>query len=300
MLGQRWHPVCPAKESRVKLYPTASRHLYGDRIADVRHVSVGEYRTNPHAHDDEYMFLLPRTGQLVLNVESNVAPVRVAPKSFVVVPPQRVHDTRGYRPGQEHVAVYVASDFVAFCERKARRKLACSRISIWSAPLALLDAVRVASDTRMTHEVPLPELAAFRADLAVRTVAASCVEAGLTSAPIPQNRGDAHAEIVRDIQTFLDATLDQPISLDRVAYEFGLSRRTLTRIFREATGESVVDYQSRRRVEVAATLLRAPGMTVLAVATAVGLDSPSYLARLFRQHGYAPPKVFKQGAPDLD
>ncbi|VVD64540.1 AraC family transcriptional regulator [Pandoraea aquatica] len=284
----------------MKPYPTASRHLHGDRIADVRHVSVGEYRTHPHAHDDEYMFLLPRTGQLVLNVESNIAPVRVAPKSFVVVPPQRVHDTRGYRPGQSHVAVYVASDFVAFCERKARRKLACERISIWSAPLGLLDAVRVASDARTPNDMPVPDLAAFRADLAVRMLAASCVEAGLTSAPISPGRRDAHAEMVRDIRTFLDATLDQPVTLDRIAYEFGLSRRTLTRIFRDATGESVVDYQSRRRVEIAATLLRAPGMTVLAVAAAVGLDSPSYLARLFRQHGYAPPNAFKHDVSDID
>ncbi|WP_150590026.1 AraC family transcriptional regulator [Pandoraea eparura] len=281
----------------MKSYPTAPRHLDGDRVADVRHVSVGEYRTRPHRHDDEFMFLLPRTGQLVLNVESNVAPVRVAPKSFVVVPPQRLHDTRGYRPDQAHVAVYVASDFVVFCERKARRKLSCARISIWSAPLLLLDAVRVATGTTArSGEAPPSELWALRADLAARTLAASCVEAGLTAAALTPNRTDAHAEVVRDICAFLDETLDQPIPLERVAYEFGLSQRSLTRVFREATGESIVDYQSRRRVEIAATLLTSPGMTVLAAAAAVGLESPSYLARLFRKYGYGPPKGYKGDA----
>lgn len=277
----------------MKPYPTAPRHLCGDRIADVRHVAVGEYRTQPHRHDDEFMFLLPRTGQLVLNVESNVAPVRIAPKSFVVVPPQRLHDTRGYRPGQTHVAVYVASDFVTFCERKARRKLSHARISIWSAPLLLLDAVRVATETARAAEMPSTELAAFRADLAARTLAASCVEAGLTAAVLPPNPRDARAEIVRDICAFLDATLDQPVPLERIAYEFGVSRRALTRVFRDVTGESVVDYQSRRRVEVALTLLNSPGMTVLAAAAAVGIESPSYLARLFKRYGHAPPNVYK-------
>ncbi|MCI3208045.1 AraC family transcriptional regulator [Pandoraea capi] len=277
----------------MKPYPTAQRHLCGDRIADVRHVSVGEYRTQPHMHDDEFMFLLPRTGQLVLNVETNVSPVRISPKSFVVVPPRRMHDTRGYRVGQAHVAVYVASDFVSFCERKASRKLSCSRATIWSAPLLLLDAVRVATTQPSPDAAFSSELAIFRADLAAQTLAASCVEAGLTSAPLPADRGDAQVEIVRDIRMFLDSTLDQPVSLDRIAYEFGLSRRTLTRLFRDLTGETVVDYQSRRRVEVAAALLSAPGMTVLSVAAAVGLDSPSYLARLFKKYGYAPPNAFK-------
>ncbi|VVE18203.1 Regulatory protein SoxS [Pandoraea cepalis] len=292
---------CPVTQRKrlVKPYPTAPRHLDGDRVADVRHVSVGEYRTRPHRHDDEFMFLLPRTGQLVLNVESNVAPVRVAPKSFVVVPPQRLHDTRGYRSDQAHVAVYVASDFVVFCERKARRKLSCARISIWSAPLLLLDAARVATGTARSSEGPTSELAEFRAELAARTLAASCVQAGLMAAALPSNRADARAEIVRDICAFLDETLDQPISLERIAYEFGLSQRSLTRVFREGTGESVVDYQSRRRVEIAATLLNSPGMTVLAAAAAVGLESPSYLARLFRKYGYGPPNGYKGDATPI-
>ncbi|AJP57814.1 AraC family transcriptional regulator [Pandoraea vervacti] len=285
----------------MKSYPTAQRHLCGDRIADVRHVSVGEYRTQPHMHDDEYMFLLPRTGQLVLNVETNVLPVRVAPKSFVVIPPQRVHDTRGYRAGQAHVAVYVASDFVAFCERKAQRKLSCSRVTIWSAPMLLLDAVRVATmDASASGPALSPELSTFRAELSARMLAATCIEAGLTSAPLSADRMAANAEIVRDIRAFLDATLEQPVPLDRIAYEFGLSRRTLTRIFRDVTGETVVDYQSRRRVEMAVSLLNAPGMTVLGVAAAVGLESPSYLARLFRKYGYAPPNAFKSAGSPAD
>jgi transcriptional regulator GlxA family with amidase domain len=98
---------------------------------------------------------------------------------------------------------------------------------------------------------------------------------------------------VKDIQTFLDSTLDQSISLDRIAYEFGLSRRTLTRMFRDVTGESIVDYQSRQRVRHASLLLQTPGVTVVTAAAAVGLDSPSYLARLFRKYGQALPRSFK-------
>lgn len=273
----------------MKHYPTAHSHLSGDRIADVRQVSVGDYRTQPHEHD-EYMFLLPRTGQLIINVESKAAPLRVAPMSFVVVPPRRLHDTHGYRPQQEHVAVYVASDFVAYCERKAQRTLSCARISTWSTPLPLLNAVRLATETGSREG---GELAIYRRDLTARMLAATCVEAGLTSEHVPLSAAEARRELVKDIQAFLNSTLDQSIGLDRIAYEFGLSRRTLTRMFRDVAGESIVDYQSRQRVRHAALLLQAPGMTVVTAAAAVGLDSPSYLARLFRKYGQALPRSFK-------
>lgn len=273
----------------MKYYPTAHTHLFGDRVADVRQVSVGNYRTQPHKHD-EYMFLLPRTGQLILNVESNLTPLRIAPTSFVVVPPQLVHDTHGYRAQQEHVAVYVSSDFVSYCERKARGTLASSKISIWSVPSPLVHAVRLATKSGIR---PNEGLAAYCHDLTVRMVAATCIEAGLTAKYVPQTAADTRDELVRDIQQFLDATLDQPITLDRIAYEFGVSRRTLTRLFRDATGESIVEYQSRQRVRQASLLLQTPGTTVVMAATAVGLNSPSYLARLFRKYDRALPRSFK-------
>jgi AraC-like DNA-binding protein len=273
----------------VKYYPTAHTHLSGDRVADVRDVSVGNYRTQPHEHD-EYMFLVPRTGHLILNVESNAAPLRIAPTSFVVVPPRRLHDTHGYRSQQKHVAVYVSSDFVSYCERKAQGTLTSPQISIWSVPSPLLHAVRLA--TQVSNR-PNGELAAYCHDLTARMVAATCIEAGLTARCVMPTAADTRGELVRHIQQFLDTTLDQPTTLDRVAYEFGLSRRTLTRLFRDATGESIVEYQSRQRVHQASLLLQMPGTTVIMAAAAVGLDSPSYLARLFRKYGRALPGAFR-------
>jgi len=53
-----------------------------------------------------------------------------------------------------------------------------------------------------------------------------------------------------------------------------LSRRHLTHIFRESTGESIGDYQTRQRVARAAKLLSGSGTTVLAASMAVGVKSP--------------------------
>lgn len=270
-------------------YPTTHTHLSGDRVADVRRNTIGNYRTQPHEHG-EYMFLLPRSGQLIVNVESNPAPLRVAPRSFVVVPPRRLHDTRGYKTSQEHIAIYVASEFVDFCERKANKTLSCEIISIWSVPLPLLNVVRLAAGAAAAAT---DELNDFRADLMARVVATTCIQAGLKPTQSSLKSADLRRKVVSEIQAFLDCTLDQSVTIDRVAQEFNLSRRTLTRIFRDITGESIVEYQSRRRVHHASVLLREPGTTVVAAATAVGLDSPSYLARLFRKYGQPFPRTLK-------
>jgi len=50
---------------------------------------------------------------------------------------------------------------------------------------------------------------------------------------------------------------------------------------------------SRQRVARAAELLSVSGTTVLAASMAVGVESPSYLARLFIKHGQPLPKSFK-------
>jgi transcriptional regulator GlxA family with amidase domain len=127
-----------------------------------------------------------------------------------------------------------------------------------------------------------------------RMVATTCIEAGLTTRPSRIGVADARRAMVEDIKAFLDATLAQRLDIDRIAYEFGLSRRSLTRTFREISGDSIVEYQSRQRVLRAATLLRLPRTTVVAAAAAVGIESPSYLARLFVKYGEALPGSFKR------
>jgi AraC-like DNA-binding protein len=280
----------------MKHYHTAHTHLSGDRVASTFRISLSGYRTEPHEHD-EYMFLLPRSGLLILNVESIGAPLRIAPMSFVAVPPQLVHDTQGNRAAQEHIAVYVARDFVASCEHKAKRSLIREKLTIWPAPWSLMSAIRLASLERSGGTMPdvgKGELADYRSDLMDRLVATACIEAGLAARPLPISAADARRELVEDIKAFLDATLAQRLDINRIAYEFGMSRRTLTRTFREQTGKSVVEYQSLRRVQYAATLLQSPGTTVAAAAAIVGVDSPSYLARLFARYGPALPGTLKR------
>jgi transcriptional regulator GlxA family with amidase domain len=62
-------------------------------------------------------------------------------------------------------------------------------------------------------------------------------------------------------------------TLDELANVAGMSPRSLTRMFRGATGISVHDFTTRVRVELARTLLHDPGLTMEAVAQRCGLSA---------------------------
>jgi AraC-like DNA-binding protein len=74
------------------------------------------------------------------------------------------------------------------------------------------------------------------------------------------------------------------ITLDDVCAAVGTSPRSLRRAFRAVAGMSWRQYVLESRLLQAMAALAEPGPTVLAVATAVGFDSPSGFARAFRRY----------------
>ena len=77
-------------------------------------------------------------------------------------------------------------------------------------------------------------------------------------------------------------------SLDRLAADFGVSRRTLERRFAEETGVGIAQWRQRVRLAHALQMLAA-GTPVTEVAVAVGYATPSAFTAMFRAQLGAPP-----------
>ncbi|MBB2891249.1 GlxA family transcriptional regulator [Flexivirga oryzae] len=86
-------------------------------------------------------------------------------------------------------------------------------------------------------------------------------------------------ETVHRAQDFIDAQFDQKLPLAQVAAVCGVSERTLTRAFVEATGLTPLRYQQLLRCEKA-ELLVTQGATRESAAQAVGFDDARMLRRL--------------------
>jgi AraC family transcriptional regulator len=93
---------------------------------------------------------------------------------------------------------------------------------------------------------------------------------------------------------YIDDHLDEPIDLAHLAKVAAFSAFHFHRIFLAQVGETVGNYLTRRRVEVAgARLASQPRLSVLAVSLAVGFRSPEAFTRAFKKRFGCAPSVWK-------
>ncbi len=110
--------------------------------------------------------------------------------------------------------------------------------------------------------------------------------------PAPVRPGRLSGAQLRRVLAYIDAHLDQPLTLAALSREAGASSAHLRTWFKVATGLTVHRYVMRRRVERARALLRPDGPSITEVALATGFAHPSHLARWMRRElGLAPGQV---------
>ncbi|WP_175781616.1 helix-turn-helix domain-containing protein [Burkholderia cenocepacia] len=275
-------------------YQTSKSHIPADRVAATRRITMADYVTSWHEHE-EFMFLLPSQGTLTLTSECSKHSQRIGAGVLAMVPAGIFHDTAS-NPGEHcHTAVYAERDFVSFCARKSNVRIAGGEAPRYCVPPpALLGALRLQTQFDTVDETEeAHDMARYQNDLVDRLIASACVAAVLGAEPSGANPKISRGELVSEIKAYLDVMLAERIDIETIASEFAISRRHLTRIFREETGESLTDYQLRQRVMRARSLLNVPGTTVLSAALSVGIESPSYLARLFNKFGLPAPRDLK-------
>ncbi len=82
---------------------------------------------------------------------------------------------------------------------------------------------------------------------------------------------------------YVDEKIYEPIYLDEVASEVHMSRYYLCRKFKEATGRTLTEYVTDRRVKIAENMLEKTSMRVADIAFEVGFQSLSQFNRCFHR-----------------
>lgn len=96
--------------------------------------------------------------------------------------------------------------------------------------------------------------------------------------------------------SYIESNLARPLSVAAIARTVELSHNHLTRLFGEATGQTVVAYIRRRRLLQAAHLLRSTTLPVSAVARSVGYaDLQAFNKACHRELGASPRAVRTSG-----
>ena len=96
------------------------------------------------------------------------------------------------------------------------------------------------------------------------------------------HRGGLGSARLRRIKEFIDAKIEDDLTLCEMAQAVELSTAYFSRMFRKSTGETPHQFLLRRRLERAKKMLRSADGRVLDVAVACGFKSQQHFAQVFR------------------
>lgn len=102
---------------------------------------------------------------------------------------------------------------------------------------------------------------------------------------------------VRKIVSFIEHSYAEEITLDHLEKQVYLRKQYLSKIFREATGTTIIEYLHRRRINHAKLLFSLEqASSVTKVCYEVGFKNLSHFSRLFKEQEGISPEQFKKGA----
>ena len=99
--------------------------------------------------------------------------------------------------------------------------------------------------------------------------------------------------LFEDAVAIVEAEYSTEISLDDIARRIASSRRQLQRAYTEIGATTFRDHLTRVRMERAAELLAARGLTVREIAYRVGYRQPAQFAKAFRRHHGLSPSDYR-------
>lgn len=107
---------------------------------------------------------------------------------------------------------------------------------------------------------------------------------GVTTLEATQNtRQMAENSLVNSILYFIQDNLNQPPSLETLCTRFSLGRTYLSRIFKEATGSSPVDYWIHAKIKEAKKLIREGNLNITQISEILGYSGIHHFTRMFKR-----------------
>lgn len=99
---------------------------------------------------------------------------------------------------------------------------------------------------------------------------------------------------VKDVVLYLHNNYNQKITIPQLSRYFHVNRTTLSNRFFEATGETIITYINKYRINFAAVLLRESTLSISEITDEVGFNDTAYFAKLFKKIMHHTPSGYRQ------
>ncbi|MCB7319264.1 AraC family transcriptional regulator [Lacrimispora sp. 210928-DFI.3.58] len=116
---------------------------------------------------------------------------------------------------------------------------------------------------------------------------------GSPSVHAPLSSSPKHRK-VDEVASYITSHYSEDISLAALADRFFVNKSYLSRIFKEATGFTVVEYMNLCRIREARRLLLSDGKSITEISGLVGYDTITYFERVFRSYTQTSPLQFRK------
>jgi len=98
---------------------------------------------------------------------------------------------------------------------------------------------------------------------------------------------------IQKVQQELEAQYKSNVSIDGLANDIGMSRRTLLRRFKSATGNTPSEYLQRVRIEAAKRYLESDQIPIDHIPSMIGYEDYGFFLKLFKKHVGVSPKAYR-------
>ncbi len=92
-----------------------------------------------------------------------------------------------------------------------------------------------------------------------------------------------HQGVVNNILQFMQENICEKLSIKQISDAVGISKTGIHTIFKERTGESVMTYFSKMKIDVSKSLIREGRYNISQIASYLGFDSIHLFSRRFKQ-----------------
>lgn len=106
-------------------------------------------------------------------------------------------------------------------------------------------------------------------------------------------REDWDNQLVNDMIHYLQEHIYQELAVTDICRHFCYSKTQLSKVFKEATGSTIMDYYNRLKIKEAKYMIRESDFNFSQIAARLSFDNPQYFSRTFKRITGMTPKEYK-------
>lgn len=103
-----------------------------------------------------------------------------------------------------------------------------------------------------------------------------------------------HSDLAELIKSYLERNVGKRLTLDEISEKFNYSRSFICKIFKEYTGESVISYFNRMKIEKAKRILAESKRSILEISELLGFSECKYFCSIFKKQEKISPTAYRE------